>query len=216
VELGYRTGVAGGWISLAFSSVARMPAMHPSEWILDRYEPFTLAGGEPVPQGGEWRSAGDGLGLHERLYQRGEAPLSGLRKGSEAFHAPGPPFQGEGGHQASGAGLWSSGRSDSGSGGLPRRWRPFWLVVEAELIVYGATDPAARLTIHGDQVPLSADGTFRLEMAFPDGRQDYQIRAVASNELQWRSFTMAFQRRTQLENVNGRSEGTSEATPEWF
>ena len=34
VELGYRVN-AGGWISLAYSSVARVPALHPSEQILD-------------------------------------------------------------------------------------------------------------------------------------------------------------------------------------
>jgi hypothetical protein len=218
VELGYRTDVPGGWISLAFSSVARMPALHPSERILDRYEPFTMAGGEPVPQGSDGRSTGDGL--HERLYQRGAAPWRGLSKGSEAFHAPGPPFQGAGGHQASGAGIWSSGRGDSGNGEVPRRWRPFWLMVDAELIVYGGTDPAARLTIHGDPVPLSADGTFRLERSFPDGRQDYPIQAVASDGLQRRSFLMEFQRRTHLANGNERSEakteGTEEGTPEWF
>ena len=42
VELGYRKGGSGGWISLAFSSVARVPSMHPSEQILDQFVPFSL------------------------------------------------------------------------------------------------------------------------------------------------------------------------------
>ena len=41
VELGYRVN-AGGWISLAYSSVARVPALHPSEQILDQFVPFSL------------------------------------------------------------------------------------------------------------------------------------------------------------------------------
>ncbi|WP_216905051.1 DUF4912 domain-containing protein, partial [Synechococcus sp. CCY 9618] len=41
VELGYRKGGGGGWISLAFSSVARVPALHPSEQILDQFVPFS-------------------------------------------------------------------------------------------------------------------------------------------------------------------------------
>ena len=41
VELGYRVS-GGGWISLAFSSVARVPALHPSEQILDQFVPFSL------------------------------------------------------------------------------------------------------------------------------------------------------------------------------
>jgi len=40
VELGFRS--AGGWVSLAFSSVARVPALHPSEQILDQFIPFSL------------------------------------------------------------------------------------------------------------------------------------------------------------------------------
>jgi uncharacterized protein len=201
VELGYRTGGAGGWISLAFSSVAHMPAVHPSERSLDRYEPFSMAAPDPDAPGSEAGSAGDGL--HERLYLRGAAPWSGLRQGSEAFHAPG-------------AGVWGSGRSDSGSGGVPRRWRPFWLEVDAALIVYGATDPAARLTIRGNPVPLSADGTFRQETAFPDGQQTYPIQACQADGVQRRNITMEFQRRTTLDKGNGRSEGRSEVTPEWF
>ena len=42
VELGYRKGGSGGWMSLAFSSVARVPALHPSEQILDQFVPFSL------------------------------------------------------------------------------------------------------------------------------------------------------------------------------
>ena len=48
VELGYRIG--SNWMSLAFSSVARVPALHPSEQILDQFVPFSLdaAPAEPV------------------------------------------------------------------------------------------------------------------------------------------------------------------------
>jgi hypothetical protein len=145
VELGYRTGVAGGWISLAFSSVARMPAMHPSEQILDRYQPFSFTGSVQGLQGSEAGSVGDRL--HERLYRRRAAPWDGLRRGSEAFHVPGSLSQGAAGHHRSGAGIWSSGRSDSGNSVVPRQLRPFWLEADAELIVFGATDPAAQLTI---------------------------------------------------------------------
>ena len=72
----------------------------------------------------------------------------------------------------SGAGLWASGRNESGLGGVAPRQRSFWLVADAELIVYGATDPSARLTI-GGEVPLSTDGTFRIQVPFRDGEQMY-------------------------------------------
>ncbi len=162
-----------GWISLACSSVARIAGIHPSEGLLARYEPFIMAAGEPMAQGRDGNSDGDGL--PERLYQRGAAQWRGHRNGSAVFHEPGPPFQGAGAHQTSEAGVWSRGRSGSGSGGVSKRRRSFWFVADAQLIVYGATDPAAQLTISGKPVPLAADGTFRLEMAFPDGRQVYPI-----------------------------------------
>ena len=41
VELGFRTG-SGGWYSLAFSSVARVPALNPSEHVADQFVPFSL------------------------------------------------------------------------------------------------------------------------------------------------------------------------------
>lgn len=52
----------------------------------------------------------------------------------------------------------------------PIRPRQFWLVADAELIVYGATEPDASVTIGGRPIKLNADGTFRyhtsLRMAF--------------------------------------------------
>merc|ERR1711903_325009 len=48
VELGYR--ISNSWMSLAFSSVARVPALHPSEQILDQFVPFSLdASPAPAP-----------------------------------------------------------------------------------------------------------------------------------------------------------------------
>ena len=47
VELGFRSG--SNWISLAFSSVARVPALHPSDQILDQFVPFSLEAAAPCP-----------------------------------------------------------------------------------------------------------------------------------------------------------------------
>ncbi|MFM1800054.1 MAG: hypothetical protein RLZZ117_2332, partial [Cyanobacteriota bacterium] len=99
-----------------------------------------------------------------------------------------------------------------GAGGVGSRQRSFWLVADAELIVYGATDPSARLTIGGEEVPLSADGTFRIQVPFRDGQQLYPIEAVAADGEQKRSITLEFHRSTPEAHVN-----TSEAAvSEWF
>jgi hypothetical protein len=85
-------------------------------------------------------------------------------------------------------------------------------VADAELIVYGATDPSATLTIGDRQVPLEADGSFHLHVPFSDGEQLYPIRAVAADGEQKRSIRLDFQRQTPEARVNSREA----AQLEWF
>ena len=110
----------------------------------------------------------------------------------------------------SGAGQWSSGLNDSGSGILKNR--SFWLVADAELIVYGATEPDAKLTIGGESVPLAADGTFRIQVPFRDGTQKYDIKAVDASGEQEKSISMKFERTTPLDDTNEKDN----AETEWF
>ncbi|MFY8148806.1 MAG: DUF4912 domain-containing protein [Prochlorococcaceae cyanobacterium] len=209
VELGYRKGSAGGWISLAFSSVARVPALHPSEQILDQFVPFTL---DTAPTTLPTPVESADSGLHERLYQTATSRWRKLGRGSEAFHELEQGDTSGAGHTASAAGPWASGRTASGAGGVAPRQRSFWLVADAELIVYGATDPAARLTIGGEDVPLSPDGTFRVQVPFRDGQQVYPIEAIAADGEQKRNITLDFRRLTPEDNSNP----AHQAAAEWF
>lgn len=210
VELGYRKSGAGGWISLAFSSVARVPALHPSEQILDQFVPFSLdaAPAAPSPLPVETSDAG----LHERLYQTATSRWRRVGRGSEAFHEQEDTGLSGQALNASGAGVWASGRNESGVGGVAPRQRSFWLVADAELIVYGATDPSARLSIGGEEIPLSADGTFRIQVPFRDGQQLYPIEAMAADGEQKRNITLEFRRLTPEDNSNP----ASQAVAEWF
>jgi hypothetical protein len=189
--------------------VARVPSLHPSEQILVQFIPFSLDAAPttslPVPV-----ETADS-GLHERLYQTATSRWRRLGRGSEAFHGLEEEGLDDSSFSASAAGLWASGRSESGAGLVPRQ-RSFWLVADAELIVYGATDPAARLTIGGEEVPLSPEGTFRVQVPFRDGQQLYPIEAVAADGEQKRNITLEFQRTTPEANVNTKEA----ATPEWF
>ncbi|MEC8214443.1 MAG: DUF4912 domain-containing protein, partial [Cyanobacteriota bacterium] len=156
VELGYR--INNAWMSLAFSSVARVPALHPSEQILDQFVPFSLESAPaPAPAPVTPAEPSDS-GLHERLYQSATVHFRRRRVGSEEFQEGIDSASDRSGLSDSGIGLWASGRNESGLGGVTPRQRSFWLVADAELIVYGATDPSARLTIGGEDVPLSTDG----------------------------------------------------------
>ena len=210
VELGFRkSGPAGGWISLAFSSVARVPSLHPSEQILDQFTPFSLDAAPSALPAPTIEPAD--AGLHERLYQTATARWRRLGRGSEAFHEHEDAGLSDSAFSASGVGLWASGRNESGAG-LAARQRSFWLVADAELIVYGATDPAARLTIGGEEVPLTPEGTFRIQVPFRDGQQLYPIEAVAADGVQKRNITLEFRRSTPEDNSNP----ASQAVAEWF
>ena len=211
VELGYRIGAS--WMSLAFSSVARVPALHPSEQILDQFVPFSLeaapAESTPAPVAPIESS---NSGLHERLYQSATVQFRRRRVGSEEFQEGFDVSGDSSGLNDSGAGLWASGRNESGLGGVAPRQRSFWLVADAELIVYGATDPSATLTIGDEAVPLSADGTFRVQVPFRDGHQLYPIKAVAADGEQTRDITLEFERKTPQDNTNT----PEQAKNEWF
>jgi hypothetical protein len=211
VELGYRVS-GGGWISLAFSSVARVPALHPSEQILDQFVPFSLdTPPSPItPQPLQPLQSSSDNGLHERLYQTATLGTRRLGRGSEAFHEMAESSGA--GLNASGAGFWASGRNESGAGVVAARQRSFWLVADAELIVYGATDPSAKLSIGGEEVPLSSDGTFRIQVPFRDGQQVYAIEAVAADGEQKRNITLDFERTTPEDNSNP----SDQAVAEWF
>jgi hypothetical protein len=207
VELGYRLG-GGGWLSLAVSSVARVPAEGASPVVADAFVPFSLEG----PSGAVSQPVGGSGGVeHERLYQLATAGSARSRRiGSEVLHEH--AFTGDHADllHASGVGLWASGRNESGSG--VQRQRTFWLVADAELIVYGATEPSASLFIGDEQIPLQADGTFRVHVPFRDGEQLYPIRAVAADGEQERAIRLEFQRRTPEAQVNTREQ----AQLAWF
>ena len=206
VELGYRTK-GGGWFSLAVSSVARMPALEPVGVVADAFVPFSLeepiaAMPTPVSSGGV---------EHERMYQLATtSAVRSRRVGSEVLHEWDQDSARRTQLNDSGAGLWASGRSESGSGVV--RPRSFWLVADAELIVYGATEPTASLSIGDQPIPLEADGTFRVHVPFRDGEQLYPIRAVAADGEQERSIRLEFERRTPAARVNRRED----AVLEWF
>jgi len=63
-------------------------------------------------------------------------------------------------------------------GGAERK-RGFWFMVNAELIIYGATEPDAKVTIGDRPIKLRPDGSFSFRFALPDG--DYSLPAAAQS-----------------------------------
>jgi uncharacterized protein len=88
-------------------------------------------------------------------------------------------------------------------GGEQRR-KGFWFNVNAELIIYGATEPDAAVTIGGRRIQLRKDGTFSFRFALPDGEYPLPIEAVSADGDDRRNANLEFRRATQYLGDVGR------------
>ncbi len=92
----------------------------------------------------------------------------------------------------------SSGALSSGASVFKRRAeRKFWLVVNCELIVYGATEPDAKVSMQGKPMQLRQDGTFSMRFALPDGTQVIPVEATSNDGIDTRRITPIVTRKTE-------------------
>jgi len=80
-------------------------------------------------------------------------------------------------------------------GGAEQR-KGFWFNVNAELIVYGATEPDATVTIGDRTIKLRPDGTFSYRFALPDGDYALPAAATSADGEDRRQADLSFRRRT--------------------
>ncbi|MBD0335467.1 MAG: DUF4912 domain-containing protein [Cyanobacteria bacterium Co-bin13] len=234
VEIGYVCN-DGRWLVLARSAPVHIPPVYPSDWIEDHFITVdweselrgkTLMTLTHPTRRAAAAAAEAGNALYDNIF--------GMAQSAEAQRVAGSLF-GSMQHTAgsmqmqmvpeqaissyvfpSGVGMWGgavpnmSGLTMSGVGfsasAPPIRPRQFWLIADAELIVYGATEPDATVTIGGKPIKLNPDGTFRFQMSFQDGLIDYPIMAVAADGEQTRSIHMKFNRETPSRNTNTKEE----------
>jgi hypothetical protein len=86
----------------------------------------------------------------------------------------------------------------------PAQERPagFWLNVNAELVIYGATEADASVTFGGRPISLRPDGTFSRRLALPDGDHAVTVSAMsAQGDL--RQAELRFRRRTKYQGDVG-------------
>jgi len=81
-------------------------------------------------------------------------------------------------------------------GGISRP-KGFWFNVNAELIIYGATEPDASVTIGGRRIVLRPDGTFSYRFSLPDGRYELPAVATSADGDDQRSAELKFGRSTK-------------------
>lgn len=238
VDIGYRCA-DGRWLVLARSAPVRVPPVYPSDWIDDQFITVgwdealvdkTFLELVPPSRHPTAIGIGTGVGTGNALYDQ----IFGLAESTEVQRVAGSLYgsmqQVPVHEQAissyvfpSGVGVWAvpttSGLTMSGVGmsgvgfsasAPPIRPRQFWLVADAELIVYGATEPDATVTIGGRPIKLNSDGTFRFQMSFQDGLIDYPILAVAADGEQNRAIHMKFNRETPERRTNTKAEAVQE------
>ncbi len=75
--------------------------------------------------------------------------------------------------------------------------RKFWFQLDAELIVYGATEPNAKVTLQGEPVKLRPDGTFTMRFSLPDSRQIIPATAASADGVEERTIVLAVERNTK-------------------
>ncbi|MGH7998633.1 MAG: DUF4912 domain-containing protein [Brasilonema sp.] len=238
IDIGYRC-VDGRWLVLARSAPVHVPPVYPSDWIEDIFITVNFEEDlrdktvyELVPPAKKVAPSAtpgvNGNAIYDQIFGLAESAEAQRVAGSlfgSMQHVPGSVIP----EQAissyifpSGVGMWAvpttSGLTMSGvgmsgagfSGDVPMRPRKFWLIADAELIVYGATEPDATVTIGGRPIKLNPDGTFRFQMSFQDGLIDYPIMAVAADGEQTRSIHMKFNRETPSRNTNTKEEAVLE------
>ena len=80
----------------------------------------------------------------------------------------------------------------------------FRLAVETELIVHGATDPKAAVTVQGQMVPVRPDGTFTVRLSLPDGEHVVPVQATSSDRQSRRTITPRIARQTETDATAAR------------
>jgi hypothetical protein len=81
--------------------------------------------------------------------------------------------------------------------GRKPRARGFWFRIGTELIVYGATEPDAKVTLQGEPVELRPDGTFTVRFDLPDGKQVIPATAESSDGVDRITITPVVTKKTE-------------------
>jgi len=72
----------------------------------------------------------------------------------------------------------------------------FFLHVNAEVILYGGTQPRAEVTINGQPIALRPDGSFRQHFVFPAGEFEVPVVATSPDAVEIRHAVLRFERVT--------------------
>lgn len=184
-DVGYLTD-RGEFILLARSNAGHLPLGRPSDIIADKF--VTIPWDLDLSQlGPELTRPTPGVNLAETMFDLSGGPSMW----SESVQRFGPGWDST---ENPSSYLFSAEFSGRGA----ERSKDFWLVADCELIVYGATEPDAAVTVCGAPIQLKPDGTFTMRFALPDGDHPIPIRAVNADGDMERSIKFDVTRETRV------------------
>ena len=137
-----------------------------------------------------FRSSG-GLSIHDIATSEGLGPMLGLRLK--------PQFLAGASEQFVPSSEAVSLRAPQPEAEVMPGQAPFRLIVGAELILSGETEPDAQLTICGEPVRLRPDGSFSVRFSLPDGEHILDVQAVKSTDDQRRQARVSVWKKTTAE-----------------
>lgn len=89
-------------------------------------------------------------------------------------------------------------RYGSGTQGMFMASQSLKFEVDAEMIVYGVTNPNTHVSLRGEPVKIRPDGTFTVRLALPNQRQVIPVVASAANGAEQRTIVLAVERNTKV------------------
>ena len=173
MEIGY-VAEGGAFYCLARSNTVQTPPASTSDAVDDNWSHVAEHADRIFAMSGGYSPRGPSRELQELLEERLQRPL-------------GSPMATRYGNGAASL--------DPANEGMP-------FAVDAEIIIYGAVDRQAHVTLKGEPVNLRPDGTFAVRLSFPDCRQVFPIVASSRDGGEQRTIILGVERNTKtMESV---------------
>jgi hypothetical protein len=169
MEIGYLAS-SGQFYSLARSNTVLTPPAGTSDSVDENWSDIDQNADRIFAMSGGYTQRGTSMELQELLEERLRRPM-------------GSPMQTRYGSGAA--------RVNGDAQELP-------FAVDAELIVFGVSDPNAHITLQGEPVALRPDGSFTVRMQLPDRRQVIPVTASSSDGVEQRTIILAVERNTKV------------------
>ena len=83
-------------------------------------------------------------------------------------------------------------------GGFEKTRRNFEFSVDADVIVFGKTDPSVQVSIKGEPIKLANDGSFSVRYSLAEKRQVFPVDAKGSDGIETQQVIIAVERNTKV------------------